>query len=389
MRERERVRQEYDKVRQLFEGISFSKFKEGEWLTDLVSRVLREHAQTVNADYIRRTYPGAGPHNQSRRAIKIAARQAGIAGGLSAATITSAQAVTVTGGGVPAPVTVPMVGTAIMADVVYVTRTQLRCAYDLSAIYGAPLSVDDVEDCQLLLMAAAGVKLGEVTGEATKSVAPKVIAYNMRKILRRGLRSWLQRGIQRIGGSQLARKLTERAMIRLAVPAASIPLASGYNYLFTKLILQRAHRHMQRRGQVVGPVYGFSRSAPTGDPTVPVKGFISIIASSAGEYWSEEQMDALRHIQSVAKLDDEALQELDGWFDQDVHAFCEIANGLPPAAVDDLIELCALGAALARDTASDASSASWLCTLSGQASEELSVSESQERIVAAREALMW
>ena len=210
-------------------------------------------------------YPGAHPSNQARKAITLAARYNGVAGGLSASAITALELSSV---GPQAVFTVPAIATTIMTDVAFSTRTQLRTTYDLSVIHRAPLSLDDVEDCYLVFLTAMGVKLHELLADVARAVGPQVVAYNIRKLLRAGLRKSLQEVLMKIGGTRLARKLTERAMMRLLVPGISIPISSGFNYYFTKQILQVANRQMIRRGAVVQPLIRLFQRQPDLEKTI-------------------------------------------------------------------------------------------------------------------------
>jgi hypothetical protein len=131
---RDDVRRDYEDLKNRFRKVSFEDFKKGDWFADLVRWVLESYAKQVDSDYIRRKYPGIGPSNQAKKAISLAAKSNGIAGGAAAVVISGAEVATIGGKGFPAPVTIPVIATAIMADVAYTTRTQLRTAYDLSFI---------------------------------------------------------------------------------------------------------------------------------------------------------------------------------------------------------------------------------------------------------------
>ena len=185
-----------------------------------------------------------------------------------------------------------------MADVVYCTRTQLRSTYDLSVIHGAPLAMDDVEDCYFVFLTAMGVKLHEMMGGVGKAVGPQIVAYNVRKLLRMGLRKSLQEVLKKVGGVKLAGKLTERACMRLLVPGISIPIASGFNFYFTKSVLNVANKHMLRRGKVVQPLVRLYKRERSLDRTEAIKALISVVDAGDSYGWSDAQMDALREIWS-------------------------------------------------------------------------------------------
>lgn len=337
------VRNDYAEMRAGFASASVKDFESGEWFAKLVQWMLENYAKEVDANYLKRKYPGVAPANQAKKAITIAAKYNGVAGGAAAAGITALE---VSSFGPQAMITVPAIGAAIMGDIAYSTRTQLRTTYDLSVIHGAPLAIDDVEDCYMIFMNAVGVKMHELAGGVGKAVGPKLVAYNVRRLLRSGVRKVLQAALMKVGGSQLAKKLTERAMMRLLVPGISIPIAYGFNYYFTKGMLNVADSQMRRRGKVVQPVLRMFRRRPELERTFPLKAFITVIDAGDREGWSEGQMDALRHLQSALVLRDEELAALDSYFDRDVASLLEEFKGIEAEAFEDLVELLLAGAAL-------------------------------------------
>ena len=209
---RDDAKREYEELRARFKGTSLHEFRQGGWFVEFVRWLLESYAKQVDSKYIRRKYPGLGPANQAKKAIGLACKFNAIAGGLSAGAVTAAEVVTIGGVGLPAPVTVPTIAAAIAADVAYSTRTQLRATYDLSVIHGAPLSVDDVEDCYLVFISSLGIRLGELGSGVLRPVGTKVLRYNIRKLLRAGLHKSIQKAVQKIGGSELAKRLTPKLL---------------------------------------------------------------------------------------------------------------------------------------------------------------------------------
>jgi hypothetical protein len=74
------------------------------------------------------------------------------------------------------------------------------------------------------------------------------------EVLRAGLRKALVDMLIKVGGAKIGRKLTERAVMEVAVPGIGIPIAAGANYFFTKHTLRIANVHMTRRGAIVQPL---------------------------------------------------------------------------------------------------------------------------------------
>ncbi|HCH61153.1 MAG TPA: hypothetical protein DFR83_00015 [Deltaproteobacteria bacterium] len=381
---RDDVRRDYDDLKDRFRSTDRAAFESGDWFAHFVQWMLENYAKTLDADYLKRMYPGVSPANQAKKAIGIAAKYNGVAGGAAAAAVTALELSSL---GPQAMVTVPAIGTAIMADVAYSTRTQLRSTYDLSVIHGAPLAIDDVEDCYFVFLTAMGVKLHEMAGGFGKAVGPQVIAYNVRKLLRAGLRKSLQEVLKKVGGTQLAKKLTERAAMRLLVPGIGIPVAYGFNFYFTKSVLGVANLQMRRRGKVVQPLIRLYKREKELARTAALKALIAVVDAGEPDGWSDGQMNALRHCQSTLSLSDEDLTELDEYFDREIQAVIGELPQMHPKAWDDLVQLCLVTASFASNDRHDDAYAAALATLSRRASKPLSEKQAKKAVMKSRKTL--
>ena len=343
---RDQAKKDYENIHSRFKGANYGEFQKGNWFGNFAKQILQNYARHVNADYIKRKYPGVDPDTQAKKAIELAAKYCAIAGGLTATAASAAELSLIPTFGTDLSLVVPAVGSAVITDVVFTTRTQIRSTYDLSIIHGAPLSSDDVEDCYLIFMLAMGVKVEEMFGDIAKVAGPRIIAYNTRQVLRSGVRAFMVRVVQRLGGTKLAQKITERALMRLLVPGVSIPIASGLNYFFTKHILGLANKHMRRRGAIVRPLVCLYKLEKELDRTFAIKSLIVLIESAAHNEWSHYQLDALRHCQNTLCLSDEDLTKTEDWFDRDVESFISEAPKLKVKSAEQLIELLIVAAAL-------------------------------------------
>jgi len=320
-------RKAYNELRQKFAGVAGAELKSGAWLVKMVQWVLETHAKEVDAAYLTRKYPGAGPVNQAKKAIGLASKYAAVVGGASATAVTALEFSIPLTAGLDTAIAVPIIGTAILADVLTTTRVQLRTTYDLSVIHGVPLDVDDVEDCYLVFTTAMGISLAEGAGDLVRTVSPKIVAFNVRKMLRAGLRGALVKMITKIAGTQASKKITEKALMRLLVPGLSIPISAGMSYAFTRSILESANRRMLRRGAVILPLAQLYQQVPDLPRDAALRALITVIEAPKREGgWDERQLDALRHTQSALKLDDDAVAVLEGWFDRTPD---DVASGLP------------------------------------------------------------
>jgi len=296
---------------------------------------------------IRTHYPGLAPHLQAKHAIKLAAKYNGVAGAISATVITGLEISIPKTVGADLPVAVPAIGAAIMADVGYTTRAQLRTVYDLSVIHGAPLDATDVEDCLLIFLLALNVKLVEGLGDIAKAVGPRVVQYNARKLLRSGVRKAIVQAVTKAAGTQVGRKLTERAILRLLVPGISVPIASSFNYYSTKRLLAKADLFMARRGAVAKPLKDLTAGQRVLDNQDLIKAVLSFVQVASNYDWSQKQVDGLRYCQATLKLIDEEIAALENWLDRQWQTTAAALPRVPADQHQNLLALLIFFAAMA------------------------------------------
>lgn len=382
---RDDIQRDYEDLKARFKGSNFDQFHNGDWFAHIVQWLLESYAKQVDAAYIRQHYPGVSPANQAKKAIQLAARFNAIAGGMSASGVTALELSSL---GPQALATIPATGALVMADVAYSTRTQLRTTYDLSVIHSAPLAVDDVEDCYLVFLTAMGAKVQEMTGGLGKAVGPHVVAYNVRKLLRAGVRKTLQELLKKIGGAWLAKKLTERALMRLLVPGINIPIASKFNHYFTKKVLLGANRTMYRRGEVVRPLVRLYTREQALPKTTAIKALIAVIETGDPDGWSEEQMNALRYCQQTLVLSDSDMSDLDEYFDRQIEDVLKEVTSLAPPALSDLAQLTMVASALFPDDRYDVRYGEAIAKISARSSVPMPAAEVSKRIQRLRSALL-
>lgn len=347
--DRDEVLREYERLKTDFKKTAPDEFLKGGWFAGIVRMVLETYARTVDADYIRSKYPGAGADNQAQKAVDLAVRHAAIAGGVSGAAASAIELNTPVIG----PAVVPALGGVLAGDVAYTTRVQLRAIYDLSVIHRAPLLIQDPEDCTEIFAYALGIKLGESVGDVARVVGPKLVQYNVRRLLRAGLRDFLVNALQKVIG-HIAKKLTERAILRLAVPGVSILISSAANGFFTNSLLRKANRAMRRRGATIEPMLRVRQVLPDLDRTDILKILITLMESPNRESgWSEGQMLCLKQLQSALQISDKEGGELDSWFDRRFEDVVSVVPRAHHAGGAALIALLTAAAALDPDLAND------------------------------------
>jgi hypothetical protein len=273
-----------------------------------------------------------------------------------------------------------VVGTAVMADVGYTTMMVVRRTYDLSMIVGSPLSPDDHEDLLTIFSMAVGGTVYDTVSGGGKALGPRIVAYNARRILRMGLRRMLVEIVKRIGGSELAKKLTERALVRLAVPGVSVPIALVSNYLFIRHFLEKANKQLRKRGGTVQPLVHMYSEHPELDRTLPFKVVIAVVEAGGRDEWDADQLDILRYAQNLLSLDDAQVEQLDRWFDRSVQSLVPEVAQVPDSVVSSLILLMIFAAAMWPDDKRDGPYAEAIHTLAFGMKVLLSVAELRDLI---------
>ena len=74
----------------------------------------------------------------------------------------------------------PAAITAVMAEVFYTVRLQLRLAFDLHLVYDIPLAADDPEELTRLFAVVYGVKVAEVVGLGLKALGSRALGWRAR-----------------------------------------------------------------------------------------------------------------------------------------------------------------------------------------------------------------
>ncbi len=346
---RDKIKDEYEEVRERFRGINFKSFQKGDWLASYVARILSSYAEHADVDRIYNKYRGDSPQQQAQHAIKLAAKRCSFAGGLTASLASAAEVSLIPTMGFSLPGVGAAVGLAVMTDIGFCLRTHIRTTYDLSILYGGPLAADDVEDCYLIFMHAMQIRVEDIAGKFAKFLTtpqPELVTYNARMIMRTGIRAFFQEITYRGGGNTLIRKLVERVNMRLLVPGVNIAIAGNFNQRFTRHVLGIAERRMHLRGAIVQPLIDLYDREPYLDPSWVIVAIIIVVESAAAAEWSRHQLETLRCCQSILRLSDDDLAELDAWFDCDAEDFaCELPPIRHDAAtyyIDFLITVAAL-----------------------------------------------
>lgn len=208
------------------QAFGFQSIKDGTWFLQFIKACLSSYEQRMReqggAAYLRSKYPGLPTDAIATKLCQLAEKYAAVAGGLSGAAASTA----VVGVGIPAAIV------GVMTEVLYTVRLQLRLAYDLHLLYGMPLEADDPVDLTKLFAAVYGVKVAEVGGLGLKSLGPEMARAHMRRLLT-GHTKAIQAASKTVLGPKIAKQITQKALIKTAVPVVGTGISAGWNYATT------------------------------------------------------------------------------------------------------------------------------------------------------------
>ena len=261
----------------------------GEWLVIFVGDVLEPYADEIDAAYFKRMYAGRTPEQVVARLIERAQRHAAVEGAITAGAYTAAVAALISSGGTASLVTLPASVVAFVTDLLFTTRLQLYLAYDISVLYSLPVDLDDPDEVRLLLRVALGERpieefIYDDDEEAGDDVqrAMKTVARHTAKVSRKAL-------------TVTGKQLLKRALIKLTLPVASIPIASAMNYYAAGRTARRAQRVYRDRAAAreLGPKLAAAGAA---EPRLLLEALWFVVDADervdAGEAWLIDEVAA-------------------------------------------------------------------------------------------------
>ena len=237
--DQELVERERAELREFVAGLSPDEIRSGAWFTKLCAQALDSYTDKVDWRYFQERYEGVPADAIVDQRIKMAARYAAIEGGLSATVYTAAIVATIGSGGGASPVVVPAALATVMVDVAYITRLQLRLAYDVAVLYRVPIDLSDPDDMWKLIRVAFTIKGGEAAREGVVKVVPLMV----RPLIKRyfsGSVLVAAKGLPFVG-----KFILQRTVIKIGIPLVGVPVAVLVNR-WTTLITGRHARAVFR-----------------------------------------------------------------------------------------------------------------------------------------------
>ena len=242
--DREVLEQERAKLQEFVTGLSADDIKSGGWFTKLCAQALRSYTGKATWEYFQEKYKGVPPDGIVDQRIKLAAKNAMIAGGISSSLYAGTIAATIGTLGGASPATVPAGVVTFMVDLTYITQLQLRLAHDIAVIYRIPLDVDDPEDMMTLVRVAFGIKAGEVARGSLKFV-PGLVRQVLKKYYSGPVLA-AARSLPFIG-----KHLLQRNVIKFAIPGVGIPLTILMNRYTTVIAGRHAKSVFRDEAEVI------------------------------------------------------------------------------------------------------------------------------------------
>lgn len=180
--------------------------------------MLNSDKAAERAAAVRKSHPGMPKDALAQILIGRAARKTMIEGALNGAAITAAE--------IPLAAPVPEPGHKALAisgiaallvgDIGFTTKVQMQLLLELGELYECPFSKDDEDDVWLVLKAALGAKGTERIGTYARYVFSETARKQFRRLLRsHGIRRTVQKIVEKVAGREIARRLSERALLRL------------------------------------------------------------------------------------------------------------------------------------------------------------------------------
>ena len=251
--DREVVERERAELREFVKGLSPHDIKSGGWFTKLSAQALSSYTDKVDWQYFQKRYEGVPADAIVDQRVKMAARYAALEGGLSAGAYSAAIAATLGSLGGASPATIPAAVATVMVDVAFITRLQLRLAYDVAVLYRVPLDLSDPDDMWKLIRVAFTIKSGEVAREGVAKAVPVLMRPVIKRYYSRSVLT-AAKGLPFVG-----KFLLQRNVIKAGIPVVGVPIAVVLNRYTTLLAGRHARAVFRNEARVIELAEGLSK----------------------------------------------------------------------------------------------------------------------------------
>lgn len=235
---RSQVAEGFGEAKQFAKSLNFEEVKNGEWFLELLRKVVHAYDRNARAEYFQQKYPGLPPDEIADVLISVTARYATVAGGLAGAAATASQVATLGSWGMTASLFVGTIG----AEMIYLSRIQMRLVLDLSVVYDLQLDPEDPEDVLMVFGYALGAAPTDLVGTGAQKAAGHGAEWLIKKYISKNVLKAIQDFAKKLGF-----KILQRTITKYAVPVASAAVGSTYNYATTRAMGKIAESHFKNR----------------------------------------------------------------------------------------------------------------------------------------------
>jgi uncharacterized protein (DUF697 family) len=217
--------------------------RSGQWLLRLIRRAFKKYWEMLSAEYFQEAYHTTDRDVIADKLIKMFARNASILGILTGVIMSADEIVllvTDAEGGLGLPFNIAIAALVLTLETILLLRFQLAMVACLGKLYDVPLDPDDPEDIVTILAFAIGGSAANAAGTAGMKMGGKVVARIAKSVVQKEALSALTGVAERIGIQMLA-----RALVKYAVPVASIAIGMVMNYIATRGVGKLAKKHFQ------------------------------------------------------------------------------------------------------------------------------------------------
>ena len=316
------VKRELNRVEGFLRELSLNDLRQGDWFAKLLTFSLGKYVREVDAAYFTAKYPGLPADAVVQARIQMAARYAGVEGGLSAGAYTGAVVATIGSGGGASPLTLPAAGASFAVDLVYTSQLQLRLAYDIAVLYRVPLDLDDPEDLWKLIRVAFAIRGSEAGQVAMAKGVPVLVRPLVKKVFTGGTLT-AAKSLPVVG-----KYLLQRNVIKFSIPLIGIPLSVAVNYWSTRMIGTQATKIFRDEASIVEAARRMTARTEHHEALLWV---LWLIIKADGPVHENERL-LLHHVTTIlADLDSElpALEDLRSTVDLDHDRVWRLVTAAP------------------------------------------------------------
>jgi hypothetical protein len=297
--DREAVEHEREELREFVKGLSADDIKSGGWFTKLSAQAMSSYTDKVDWRYFQERHEGVPADGIVDQRTKMAARYAALEGGLSAGAYSATIAATLGSFGGASPATVPAAVATMMVDVVYITRLQLRLAYDISVLYRVPLDLNEPEDMWKLIRVAFTIKGGEVAREGVVKAVPLIVRPVIKRFYSGAVLS-AARGLPVVG-----KFLLQRNVIKIGIPVVGVPLAVVLNRYTTLLAGRHAQAVFRNEARVIELAEGMCKRSD--HPQLML--WVAWLVIMADEKITDDEALLMRHLVRLVREQHQVVDE--------------------------------------------------------------------------------